>query len=234
MNGLQIIAAAVTDTPEISTWSWATVTAISPLRVKLDGESTALAVTPDALVSALAVNDRVWVQLVTDADPARTARRLVALGKAGGMEDLFSSRLSGLELAAEDIQNTSGTTTSTTYTSTLSGVGATACGVTFVAPYSGKVVVHNGCKLSNSSSSNFAALAFHVRTGASIGSGSDVLLAADSFAFSHTGVSAMRGGAPAKLVSGLTPGNSYNVVQEFRVDGGTGTFVDKYLLVAGK
>ncbi len=234
MNGLQILAAAVTDAPEISTWSWATVTATGPLRVKLDGESLALAATPDALVGQLAVNDRVWVQLVTNANPARAACRLVVLGKAGGLEDLFDSRLDGQELAVDDTQNTSGTTTSTTYTSTLTGGGAAACGVAFVAPYSGKVVVHNGCKLSNSSSSNFAALAFHVRTGASIGSGSDVLLAADPFCFSHTGVSAMRGAAPAKLVSGLTPGNSYNIIQEFRVDGGTGTFLDKYLLVAGK
>lgn len=53
---------------------WATVTQASPLRVKLDGETTALAVTPDTLVAGLVADDRVWVQVYR--------RRLVVLGKA--------------------------------------------------------------------------------------------------------------------------------------------------------
>ena len=44
MRGLRLLAATVGRTPDVSTWSWATVTATSPLRVKLDGESTALEV----------------------------------------------------------------------------------------------------------------------------------------------------------------------------------------------
>ena len=43
---------------------WATVTQTSPLRVRLDGEATALSVTPDSLTGPLAVGARVWVQLV--------------------------------------------------------------------------------------------------------------------------------------------------------------------------
>lgn len=85
MRGLKLLASLVFDTqPDISVWSWATVTATSPLRVKLDGESTALAITPDKLVASLSINDRVWVQLVTNANPARRYRRLVIIGKAGG------------------------------------------------------------------------------------------------------------------------------------------------------
>lgn len=44
-------------------WRWATVTAVSPLRVRLDGDSTALDLTPDAL-GPVRVDDRVWCQIV--------------------------------------------------------------------------------------------------------------------------------------------------------------------------
>ena len=82
MRGLKLLASLMRETPDVSIWSWATVTATGPLRVKLDGESAALAITPDTLVSGLAVNNRVWVQLVTNANPARRYRRLVVIGKA--------------------------------------------------------------------------------------------------------------------------------------------------------
>lgn len=64
---------------------WATVTALSPLRIKLDGESTALPFTPDSLVGLLAVNDRVRVALSTNDDPAFRGRRVVVLGRVGGV-----------------------------------------------------------------------------------------------------------------------------------------------------
>lgn len=82
MRGLKLLASLAYETPDISIWSWATVTDDSPLRVQLDGESAALDVTPDTLVASLAVDDRVWVQLVTNANPARRHRRLVVIGKA--------------------------------------------------------------------------------------------------------------------------------------------------------
>lgn len=62
--------------PPSDWWSWATVTTASPLRVRLDGETAALAATPDATVRNLAVNDRVWVQV--------SSRRIIVLGKSGG------------------------------------------------------------------------------------------------------------------------------------------------------
>lgn len=49
-------------------WRWATVTAVSPLRVRLDGDTTALDLTPDAL-GPVRVGDRVWCQI--------TGRRVV-------------------------------------------------------------------------------------------------------------------------------------------------------------
>lgn len=80
--GLKLLAGAVKPAPETSTWAWAAVTGTGPLRIKLDGESTALAVTPDTLVAGLSIGNRVWVQLVTNPNPARRARRVVVIGKA--------------------------------------------------------------------------------------------------------------------------------------------------------
>ena len=59
-----------------SSWRWATVTQASPLRIKFDGQSAPLPVTPDTLVGGLVVGDRVWVQIY--------GRRPIIHGRAGG------------------------------------------------------------------------------------------------------------------------------------------------------
>lgn len=46
-----------------STFRWATVTQASPLRIRLDGETSPLDLTPDTLVAILAVSNRVRVEL---------------------------------------------------------------------------------------------------------------------------------------------------------------------------
>lgn len=71
--------------PDVS--RWATVTQVSPLRIRLDGEPTALPITPDTLTPGLTVNDRVWVALATNGDPSVKARRVVVLGRSGGITD---------------------------------------------------------------------------------------------------------------------------------------------------
>ena len=48
------------------TWTWATVTQVSPLRIKVDGDTSALDATTDSLVGSLAVDDRVRVHLHSD------------------------------------------------------------------------------------------------------------------------------------------------------------------------
>ena len=48
------------------TWTWATVTQATPLRIKVDGDTTALDATTDNLVGSLAVDDRVRVHLHAD------------------------------------------------------------------------------------------------------------------------------------------------------------------------
>lgn len=130
--------------------------------------------------------------------------------------------------AQSDTQSTSGTTTSTSYTSTLTG--GTACGVAFVAPASGAVLIISTCQISNSGANN-TRCSFVVRTGAVIGSGSSVLAADDSRAQLHNGTTSERGSISHPMTSGLTPGSSYNVQQVFSVAGGTGTFSNKNLVV---
>lgn len=55
---------------------WAVVTQASPLRVKLDGDDTALPITPATLADALKVGDRVWCVL--------SGRQLTVAGVYGG------------------------------------------------------------------------------------------------------------------------------------------------------
>ena len=54
--------------------TWATVTAATPLRVRLDGRTAPLDITPDTLAAGLTVGDRVLVLI--------QGRSLVILGKA--------------------------------------------------------------------------------------------------------------------------------------------------------
>lgn len=127
-----------------------------------------------------------------------------------------------------DIQNASGTTTSTSYTFTLAG-GGVGCGLAFVAPPSGKVLIHNEMQL-NIATSGFAFCSINVKTGAVIGSGTDVIAPSDDEAVTND-VTARRFGV-ARLVTGLTPGASYNVKQAFKSSSGnTATFVRKQLIV---
>ena len=63
-------------TPPVLKPRWGTVTATAPLRVKLDGDTSALPVTPTTTVAGLKVNDRVWCVL--------SGLQLVVLGVHGG------------------------------------------------------------------------------------------------------------------------------------------------------
>ena len=59
--------------PAEARWVWATVTQVSPLRVRLDGDGSALNITPDDLgdASARTVDQRVYCQMLN--------RRLVVM-----------------------------------------------------------------------------------------------------------------------------------------------------------
>jgi hypothetical protein len=128
-------------------------------------------------------------------------------------------------------QNTAGTigTSQTTYTETLTA--GTACSLTFVAPLSGSVIIHNSAFVDNSSTIR-AYCSWIIRSGSTIGSGTTFLDGGDGVALSNIGaddVSATR----SHRVTGLTPGSTYNIRQQFRssTTGTTSTFSNKQLVV---
>ncbi|QIN93844.1 minor tail protein [Microbacterium phage Alakazam] len=61
---------------DLTSFKWGTITAVSPLAVKLDGDTAPLSLIPDTLVPLLAVGDRVRVEL--------SLRKVVIHGKANG------------------------------------------------------------------------------------------------------------------------------------------------------
>lgn len=131
--------------------------------------------------------------------------------------------------SASDTQDTQGTTTSTTYTATLTG--GTACGCTFVAPLSGVVIIVNSLGFVDNSTTPRSLCTIRVRTGGSIGSGSDVVAALDANACAAVNVDDASQ-TRVKRVPGLTPGNTYNVQQLFKVSSAsTATFASKHLAV---
>lgn len=124
-----------------------------------------------------------------------------------------------------NVQNTSGTSSAGAFSPTLTG--GTACSLTFVAPASGNVDIHNTCQTGNSGAA-VSICSHQVRTGAVVGSGTIVQASAIENGVYSTGVSRATAITP---VTGLTPGATYNVQQEFVNTGGTGTFVNKRLSV---
>lgn len=129
--------------------------------------------------------------------------------------------------SSSDQQDTTGTSTSTTYTATLTG--GTACGLAFIAPPSGRALVGWSAQILNSAA-NYNLMTIQVRAGGSVGSGTVFLTAADNIALTWNGTLAFRGGV-TYMVNGLTSGSTYNVQTLFRVTAGTGTWHSKHLNV---
>lgn len=129
--------------------------------------------------------------------------------------------------SATDTQNTSGTTTSTSFTATLSG--GTACSVTFTAPTSGNIQVVNSASISNSTTQN-TWVSWELRTGSTPGSGTAIASADNNRALTHNGTTSERASI-VDVWTGLSAGTVYNVRQMYRVSSGTGTFVSKSLSV---
>jgi hypothetical protein len=123
-------------------------------------------------------------------------------------------------------QNTAGTTTSGVFTNVLTG--GTTCSLTFVAPVSGRVDIHNTAQVSNNTAGQSAIMSHEVRVGAVVGSGAVIQAAAIA-----TGI--LAGNAVRATVvtpvTGLISGTTYNVQQFFVVTGGTGDFGNKQLFI---
>lgn len=122
----------------------------------------------------------------------------------------------------------SGTVTSGTFTTTRSGA-TSPVGVFFTAPPSGKVQVNwaGGIAGSGTGGSAFYLMGFQVLTGTTIGSGASQVAADDNKSLQVTNLVSANGERQAgrtEVVTGLVPGNSYNVSLVYRVGTGTGTF----------
>ena len=68
-------------------WTWATITTIGPLRVRLDGDDSPLDVTPECLLSDPQPGQRVYVQ--------RMGRRTIVHGASGGPTESGGASLHG-------------------------------------------------------------------------------------------------------------------------------------------
>jgi hypothetical protein len=128
-------------------------------------------------------------------------------------------------------QDTDGSTASTTYTATLTG--GTAAGVAFIAPLSGKVLINFGTASYCVAAQIDMKSAVQVREGSSVGSGTIFYAVTDSdMILTHPPANTATRHASFAVVTGLTPGSSYNAQMLHRVSANTGQFLFKFIEVA--
>lgn len=122
------------------------------------------------------------------------------------------------------------------FNSTTYGIDADSgsyvdCGVAFTAPTTGRVVIHTNARLNNDTAALGVSVTPVVRDGSTVGSGTVIVAADDSNRITNTGTSPLRMGV-TRLVTGLTPGDSYNVRLEHKVSGGNGDVRNRHVIVA--
>jgi hypothetical protein len=129
----------------------------------------------------------------------------------------------------QDFQPAIANFTATSFTETFTGSN-TPASKAFVAPQSGKVLVHMRSWLDNTGATARTYIGFVIRNGAVIGSGTVFLAASDDRAIHNTSAEDIECGATF-YVSGLTAGNSYNIRNAGRVTSGTGESQNRELIV---
>lgn len=117
----------------------------------------------------------------------------------------------------------------TSYGVTTTGGTYSDCGVVFIAPTSGRVLVHMAARLSNGGASDGTMVCSETRIGGTIGSGT-VFEGTGDRGPSHYGTTFARIGA-AHFISGLTPGTTYNIRMLHRVTATNGTVALRELTV---
>src|SRR5690606_38519382 len=132
--------------------------------------------------------------------------------------------------AASDAQLDSFSFTHTTYgTGSTSGT-YTDCGVAFMAPTTGRVLVILSAQIVNGVGAT-TRMAPVVREGPVIGSGPEIVPANDVNSIANQGTNAPILAAQVTLIGNLSPGETYNVRLEHRVSGGTGTLRNRRVVV---
>lgn len=129
-----------------------------------------------------------------------------------------------------DREDVVGSITSTTYTGTMAS-GSAPPGIDFVAPPSGKVTILFGTAGFNAAN-NDNKTAVRVGTGSTVGAGTEFYAATDSdmILYNARSTEAYRLTSFAE-VTGLTPGNTYNVQMQHKVSAGTGSFLFRFVKV---
>lgn len=131
-------------------------------------------------------------------------------------------QIDGQPAAVTSIQTASFSATSTTYTTASTAGPYADCAVVFVAPPSGRVKVHTAARMVNTGATVGTLVSPEVRDGATIGAGTVIEGAGDGTGVSHYGTTFARSGAD-HLMTGLTPGTSYNARLLHRSTSGTET-----------
>lgn len=153
------------------------------------------------------------------------SRRMVIVKPDGAFGALPGELVPWDPNSEDDRQDASDTSTSTSYTTT----DMTTCGTAFIAPASGRVLVHIGALLDNNGA-NTTFLSFEVRQGDVVGSGTVVQAAIDNNSISWLNVNEADFGR-SFVISGLTPGDDYNVRLMHKTSAGTLTLQYRTVVV---
>lgn len=116
-------------------------------------------------------------------------------------------------------------------TSSTYGAGATVCGVAFTASTTGRAQVFWQAYLDNTAVGGLTFASYRIGTGSVIGAGTEVIAAADPRSIFIIGVNQERRGA-SDLVTGLTPGATYNVQLMHRRDNNDGQIAWRQITVS--
>lgn len=114
--------------------------------------------------------------------------------------------------------------------------GATVCGISFIAPTSGAGTIWWYCRFGSiDPSATNANVSIHVRTGATINSGTDISLSSEdsSLENSSAGIDSTEnrlGAAMFRPLANLIAGQSYNAVMEHQVATGTATIFHRAMM----
>lgn len=122
------------------------------------------------------------------------------------------------------------TITTTTYGTGTTGGTYSDCAVTFTAPTSGRVAVWLNARLVNNTATDGTLVCTETREGGVVGSGNIVDGVGDRGP-SNYGVEFGRSGT-SHMISGLTPGATYNCRVLHKVTAGTGSIALRELIVS--
>lgn len=148
----------------------------------------------------------------------------------------MSDLLAGTTVLAQDtppavsaVVDASFTLSNTSYGTGSTGGSYSECSVVFMAPTSGRVIIHLSARLKNDTATDATMVCTETREGAVIGSGTIVDGVGDRGP-SHYGVEFARIGT-SRMLSGLTPGASYNCRVLHKVIAGNGAIALRELIV---